>query len=126
MLAAVGSWAVMTVSREESASNSATNTAATEPATIQPAPQATVPNSPTLPGPPILGFAINAHHIDDLSLYLASVDRIAEVGANALIVVTPMFQRHVDSTDIRYLPGKCPTDEQLLELLNARFPRSEF
>ena len=107
----------MTASRDESASNTATNTPAAEPATIQPAPQATVPNSQTLPGPPILGFAINAHHIDDLSVYLASVDRIAEVGANALIVVTPMFQQHVDSTDIRYLPGKCPTDEQLLAIL---------
>ena len=117
VLAAVGGWAVMTASRDESASNTATNTPAAEPATIQPAPQATVPNSQTLPGPPILGFAINAHHIDDLSVYLASVDRIAEVGANALIVVTPMFQQHVDSTDIRYLPGKCPTDEQLLAIL---------
>src|SRR2546428_110826 len=33
---------------------------------------------------PITGFAINAHHIADLSLYLKSVDEVARIGANAL------------------------------------------
>ncbi|MHC4709870.1 MAG: hypothetical protein ACYTA3_05480, partial [Planctomycetota bacterium] len=43
--------------------------------------------------PVLLGFAINAHHISDLSLYLDAVDKIADLGANALLVVSPMFQQ---------------------------------
>ncbi len=72
---------------------------------------------------PILGFALNAHHISNLDLYLTSVDRIAETGANALILVTPMFQEHIDSTEIRYLPGRCPTDAQLLAILERGHSR---
>ena len=97
---ALGSWAVMAVPPEGIDANSAN-----------------VPQVHTFPGRPLLGFGLNAHHIGDLPLYLESINRIADVGANALIVVTPMFQRRVDSTDIRYLPGKCPTDEQLLAIL---------
>lgn len=70
-----------------------------------------------LPAPPILGLAINAHHISDLQLYLDSVDQIAKLGANSLIVVTPMFQVLVDSNEIRYLPKKCASDEQLIAIL---------
>ena len=69
------------------------------------------------PAPPILGIAINAHHISDLKLYLESVDQIAKIGANSLIVVTPMFQTLVDSNEIRYLPKKCPTAQQLIAIL---------
>ncbi|MEE8153934.1 MAG: hypothetical protein V3T53_03120, partial [Phycisphaerales bacterium] len=97
VLTAVGGWAVMAAPPDGSATNTAS--LAPGPAGTPTAPPPPVADTPPLPGPPILGFGINAHHIDDLSLYLASVDRIAEVGANALIVVTPMFQRHVDSTD---------------------------
>jgi hypothetical protein len=66
---------------------------------------------------PVTGFALNAHHIGDLDLYLASVDRVADLGANALIVFTPMFQHKVNSTEIRFLPEKCATDEQLVAIL---------
>ena len=107
----------MAAPADGSAVNTASHAAVTGPAGTPAAPPAPVADAPPLPGPPILGFGINAHHIDDLSVYLAAVDRIADVGANALVVITPMFQRRVDSTDIRYLPGKCPTDEQLLALL---------
>jgi hypothetical protein len=62
------------------------------------------------PIPPLLGFAINAHHISDLSLYLDAVDKIADLGANALLVVSPMFQQRVDASEIRYLQRRCPTD----------------
>ena len=41
---------------------------------------------------PLLGYAIVAHHIGDLKLYLRSVDEIAAMGANALTIVTPLFQ----------------------------------
>ena len=66
---------------------------------------------------PIVGFAINAHHIADLQLYLASVDRIAELNANSLIVLTPMIQRYVDSNRIEFVPEKCASDEQLVAIL---------
>ena len=75
------------------------------------------PAAVAAPSPPLLGFAINAHHISDLSLYLTAVDRIADLGANALLVVSPMFQQRVDSNEIRYLPRRCPTDEQLVAIL---------
>lgn len=67
---------------------------------------------------PILGFAINAHHISEMDLYLEAVDEIRAMGTNALTVVTPMFQKTVTSSDIRYLPDRCPTDEQLLAILD--------
>jgi len=65
---------------------------------------------------PITGFALNAHHISDLDLYLDSVDQIAELGANALIVLTPMMQRYVTSNGMEYDPEKCATDEQLIAI----------
>jgi hypothetical protein len=65
---------------------------------------------------PITGFALNAHHISDLSLYLDSVDRIADMGANALIVLTPMMQKHVTSNTIEFKPDKCATDAQLIAI----------
>ena len=73
--------------------------------------------APAAPPKPLLGVAINAHHISDLSLYLEGVDAIAGLGANALVLVTPMFQRHVDSSEIRFVPDRCPTDEQLIAIL---------
>ncbi|MEE8508229.1 MAG: hypothetical protein V3T07_04130 [Myxococcota bacterium] len=66
---------------------------------------------------PLLGVAINAHHIGDLDLYLESVDQIAALGANALVVVTPMFQTQIDSNRIRYLARKCPNPRQLVAIL---------
>lgn len=73
--------------------------------------------APVIEGP-ILGVAINAHHISRLDWYLESVDEIAALGANALILVTPMFQDNVRSNEIRYLPDRCPTDEQLIAILS--------
>ena len=67
---------------------------------------------------PVLGIGINAHHISDLPLYLQSVDAIAELGANTLLLVTPMFQEKVDSSEIRFDPQRCPTREQLTAILN--------
>lgn len=66
---------------------------------------------------PITGFAMNAHHIEHLDLYLQSVDAIADLGANALIVLTPEYMRYADSNDIEYMPSKCATDEQLVAIL---------
>jgi hypothetical protein len=66
---------------------------------------------------PVLGWAINAHHISDLPRYLEAVDAIADLGANTLIIVTPMYQKRADSSAIRYRRSKCPTSEQLIALL---------
>ena len=73
--------------------------------------------TPMLGQMPILGFGINAHHISNLPLYLQSVDAIADLGANTLLLVTPMFQERVDSSEIRINPGRCPTSEQLSAIL---------
>jgi hypothetical protein len=75
------------------------------------------PRAPIPTPRPLLGFAVNAHHIGDLSLYLDAVDAIAELGANGLVVVTPMFQDRADSDEIRFLPDRCPTDAQLVAIL---------
>lgn len=71
---------------------------------------------------PIAGFAINAHYISDLNLYLQSVDEVAALGANSVVVLTPMYQETVESSQIRFVPSKCATDEQLIAILqHARF-----
>ena len=62
---------------------------------------------------PVLGIALNIHHISDLELYLRSVDQIAELGANALVVVTPWFQDTGSTNTIYRISSRCPTDEQL-------------
>jgi hypothetical protein len=81
-------------------------------------------DTPVLASRPLLGFAINAHHISELPLYLEAVDRIADLGANALLVVSPMFQQRVDTSEIRILARRCPTDEQLITILRRARARS--
>ncbi len=66
---------------------------------------------------PITGVAIVAHHISDMPLYLEAVDHIAAMGANSVIVVTPMFQENIHAHEIRFLPEKCPTASQLEAIL---------
>ncbi len=97
-------------------------------ATLGVGPVPTAEDGPAAPDPPagsprllrempVLGVGINAHHIDDLPLYLQSVDAIARLGANTLLLVTPMFQDKVDSSEIRFKPDRCPTREQLAAIL---------
>lgn len=68
---------------------------------------------------PLIGFAINFHHTQDLSLYLKAVDEIAALGFNSLEIVTPAFQDDGASQTIRieHGPGLSPTREDLVELL---------
>jgi hypothetical protein len=66
---------------------------------------------------PIVGFGLNVHHVSDLSLYLNSVDKIADLGANALVVLTPMIQSNVRSNGMQFVASKCATDEQLIAIL---------
>ncbi|MCC7408272.1 MAG: hypothetical protein IT442_09380 [Phycisphaeraceae bacterium] len=66
-----------------------------------------------------LGFALNLHYTDDLPRYLRAVDRIAGLGFDSLLVVTPAFQEHGASEEIVIppSPGHAPSREQLLHLL---------
>jgi len=66
---------------------------------------------------PSAGFAMTVHHIPDLDQYLNAIDDIADTGASSLLIITPMFQERIDSTDIRYIWYRCPTDAQLVALL---------
>ncbi|MHC5003048.1 MAG: glycoside hydrolase family 113 [Planctomycetota bacterium] len=86
------------------------------PAVLLRGPDAVPP--PEAPGQPVLGVAMVVHHVGDMALYRRSIDRIAALGANAVNVVTPMFQRYVHSSSIEMLPERCPTDRQLVELLS--------
>jgi hypothetical protein len=75
---------------------------------------------------PLVGFAVNAHHISDLPQYLDGIDRIADLGANSLLLVTPMYQKNVSSTSIRHRPKLCPTESQLLRILEWARERNLF
>jgi len=66
---------------------------------------------------PVLGVALNVHHVSRLDRYLASVDRIADLGANSMILLTPMWMENVHASSIRLLPERCPTDDQLIAIL---------
>ncbi len=68
--------------------------------------------------PPWLGFALNVHHIDRVELYLDSVDRIAAAGANALVVLSPMYVKDLQSEQIRFIPSRCARDEELIAILS--------
>ena len=73
---------------------------------------------------PVLGIALNIHHVSDLELYLRSVDQIAELGANALVVITPWFQDTGSTNAIYRIPNHCPTDEQLKAVLKRAKQRN--
>jgi hypothetical protein len=66
---------------------------------------------------PILGFALNVHAISDLDLYRRAIDRMVQANANAMILVTPMYQQDVAATEIRRHPLGCPTRDQLITLI---------
>jgi hypothetical protein len=83
-----------------------------------PPPVETTPRVPFTDEGPVLGYAMVCHHISDMPLYLESVDRIHELGANALVVVTPFFQERVDSSSIRRVANRCPRRTELVAILN--------
>lgn len=100
------------------AAGSGSATTATAPAVSQPSPSTAAPST-TAPGMLPLGFAINLHHTDDLDRYLRAVDRIADLGFDSLLVVTPTFQEHGGSEEIAIPPDpqRSPSRQQLLTLL---------
>ena len=67
---------------------------------------------------PVLGIALNLHHISHLDWYLEGIDAIASLGADSLIILTPMWMENAESTEIRYLKDRCPTEEQILKILS--------
>jgi hypothetical protein len=75
--------------------------------------------APALLPDPLLGFAINFHHTDDLTLYLKAIDQIAAMGFNSVEIVTPAFQEDgaSEKISVRYGPGLSPTREDLVEVL---------
>ena len=66
---------------------------------------------------PVLGMALNMHHVGDLDRYLHSIDQIAAMGANALVIVTPWFQEKINSNNIEFVATRCPTAAQLKSVL---------
>lgn len=63
------------------------------------------------------GFSLNVHHVSDLPRYRRAIREIDDMGANALLIVTPWFQENSRSTRIARHPGLCPTREQLAVLV---------
>ena len=74
---------------------------------------------------PLVGMTLNVYHATDFQLYLEATDRIAELGCNALQVVTPVFQRNGGSPQVETAmgPGRGPGPEALITLL--RYARSK-
>lgn len=67
-----------------------------------------------------LGFAMNLHYTEQLGEYRLGIDRLAQAGFDHLLILTPMFQKHGGSQDIRLLrgPGRGPEAWQLTNLLS--------
>ena len=66
---------------------------------------------------PLMGFALNVHHVDDVALYIEAIDQMAELGANAVEIITPAYQRDGASTEINIDPKRCPERGQLQQII---------
>jgi hypothetical protein len=68
---------------------------------------------------PIRGFALNYHHTRDVGIYYKAIDHIADMGFNAVEIVTPMYQTNGATTDIgiRIGPGQSPDPKDLASVL---------
>jgi hypothetical protein len=64
---------------------------------------------------PLRGFALNFHHTRDVKIYLQAIDEIKAMGFDSIEVVTPMYQTHGATTDIKIIvgPGKSPSPQDL-------------
>ena len=64
-------------------------------------------------------MTLNVYHAQHFDAYLDAVDRIAELGFNALHVVTPAFQKDGAAAQVEVIvgPGRGPRPEQLVALL---------
>ncbi|MCX5662419.1 MAG: hypothetical protein NTW19_22290 [Planctomycetota bacterium] len=68
---------------------------------------------------PVVGFAINFHHTEQLDDHLKAIDEMAAMGFNTVEILTPAFQRDGAATDIKVdvSPGQSPRREDLIKLL---------
>lgn len=64
-----------------------------------------------------IGFAMNVHAIQDIAPYFQAIDDIAAIGANSLLIVTPLIQENTFSTHIGRDPERVPTQTELQRLL---------
>jgi len=67
----------------------------------------------------MVGMALNVYHASSMDRYYEAIDRMAAMGVNTLQVVTPAFQRHGASPEVRIITGprRGPTPQQLIGLL---------
>jgi hypothetical protein len=67
----------------------------------------------------MVGFALNLHHTDDPAAFIHAIDQIADLGANTVEILTPCFQEHGASEEIRVVvgPGRSPRREHLVSVL---------
>ncbi len=77
------------------------------------------PTASPAPLPQLVGFNLNLYHVADVTTVFAELDRVAELGCNAVQIVTPVFQPNGASDRPRLLqrPYRGPTDDDLLAVL---------
>ena len=70
-------------------------------------------------GDRVLGFAISLHHTTEIDRFHRAVDRIADLGLNTVEILTPAYQTHANSENVRIEtgPGRGPRREQLVSVL---------
>lgn len=69
--------------------------------------------------PQVVGMSINVYHAADMAIYRDAIDGIADLGCNAVQVVTPMFVRDgvADRVEIVVGPSRGPERGELVALL---------
>ncbi|MEM7575920.1 MAG: hypothetical protein AAF328_00475 [Planctomycetota bacterium] len=69
--------------------------------------------------PQLVGFDVPVPHLDDLDRAKVQLDRVVELGVNAVRFVVPLYQPHAGSRLPRLdqRPGRGPTDADLLSLI---------
>lgn len=67
----------------------------------------------------LVGFDVPVPHLDDLDQAKARLDRVVELGANAVRLLVPLYQPHAGSREPRLdqRTGRGPTDADLLSLI---------
>ncbi|MAE61297.1 MAG: hypothetical protein CMJ49_08075 [Planctomycetaceae bacterium] len=75
------------------------------------------------PQPPLVGFAINIHHIYKIERYIEALDDLAALGVDAVEILTPIYQTHGASIDLHIDPDRCPTPAQLRTIIDAAHKR---
>lgn len=90
---------------------------------VEPSHQATAIQS--LEQKQVVGFSLNVHYTEQLPKYHRAIDMVADMGTNSLQILTPAFQVDGAATRISITnqPGRCPSADELLALLNHAHDR---